>query len=519
MSSSSSCRGVTVDNVSSYSFGGTIMCGPLSTPSMTAQMIYSHNATIENLFVTGTIDAPSGGGGGGSSIVDQLTVTGNADSTSTDTGSIQTMGGVGISLNCCVGGSVTAAAGFVGSTMHLLYTTTSDEFNNGALVVNGGVGVAGNINLGGYCHVGDMTLSESPSTGSLIADGGVGVGGDCWVAGSINSGNQITSQTLNLKSTIESGTTKDGTLVVAGGVGISGNCNVGGMVNAVNGFSGSTIYLTDSGQSYAPTQGAFVVVGGVGIGGNVNIGGCCKISDVTPSISTDSGSLTIGGGLGVAGALFVGQNIQATSLHLTDTTGVTINTGGNAVIGNNTTSQTPYDGSLVVNGGIGANGNMRLSGQLNVSSSEPSYDTQTGSGVFAGGLAVAGNAHIGGTITASNFKNLAVPVTYTYAGGSLTNTLNVVAIGNFVQISQLEMMFTLTSASTITCSISLPSGMMPVGDQTYINYFNDITNGPFIGLVSFKNTGVISLAQMGPDMTLSAGQYSIGYNISYNTDR
>jgi len=59
----------------------------------------------------------------------------------------------------------------------------SSSTTTGSLVVSGGVGITGNANIGGTVRITSSTASTSPTTGSLTISGGVGIGNSVSVAG------------------------------------------------------------------------------------------------------------------------------------------------------------------------------------------------------------------------------------------------------------------------------------------------------------------------------------------------
>ncbi len=145
-------------------------------------------------------------------------------STSTTTGALRVIGGVGI----------TGAVNIAGNTS-ISSSTASTNTTTGALVVTGGVGVGASVNIAGNTIVSSSTASTSTSTGSLVVSGGVGIGASVNVAG-----NTIIS------SVTASTSTSTGALVVTGGAGIGGTLNIGGNIRAgTNTFSKSGIAAGD----------------------------------------------------------------------------------------------------------------------------------------------------------------------------------------------------------------------------------------------------------------------------------
>jgi hypothetical protein len=75
--------------------------------------------------------------------------------------------------------------------------TSSGNYTNGALVVNGGVGISGELNANGNVILGNLT-ANAPSvdfeSGALVVYGGAGIGGNLNILGNITTDGNITAQ-------------------------------------------------------------------------------------------------------------------------------------------------------------------------------------------------------------------------------------------------------------------------------------------------------------------------------------
>ena len=206
-------------------------------------------------------------------------------STSSTTGALVVVGGVGISGKTYTSDTITALGNIVAAS-----TTTSTSTTTGALVVLGGAGIAGNVIAGGQVQAA-LGLYSVGSFNGGYSDGTVvdyvSTNGRISVGPSDNltfyAGGPAATQTLQISSTgiltatgnvvAASGTastnTTTGALVVVGGTGISGALNVGGVIVA-NG----NVVAASSTASTSTTTGALVIAGtgGIGIGGNINAG-------------------------------------------------------------------------------------------------------------------------------------------------------------------------------------------------------------------------------------------------------
>ena len=95
--------------------------------------------------------------------------------------------------------------------------TPASSTTTGALQVVGGVGIGSNL------YVGAETDSTSTTTGSVVITGGVGIGKSVAIGSSLSVNND-----LLVSGTTESTGITTGALVVAGGVGIGSTVNIGG---------------------------------------------------------------------------------------------------------------------------------------------------------------------------------------------------------------------------------------------------------------------------------------------------
>ena len=165
--------------------------------------------------------------------------------------------------------------------------------------------------------------------------------------------------------------------------------------------------ITDTTASTNKDTGSLVLGGGLGVEGRINSGGAIKTVDTTASTSSSTGSLVAGGGLGVAGDANINGDVSI---------GGALSVTGSAVASNLSGTNTG-DISL---GSVGSSPNANgasLSGQvLNL---EPANATnpgvvstasQTFSGdkTFADDVIITGDLTVNGTMTAVNSANLEV---------------------------------------------------------------------------------------------------------------
>lgn len=256
-SSSLSTPLVMTDEVTTYT-----ATGPLN---LTTQLSTQPVNVLNPLNVTSQVDATSATAGGA------LTVSGGGAfakslyvGTNSNIGGNETVTGT-LRAGTLLAPTVNSASGTLGlqggtlgtNNVTILNTTTSTTPTTGALLVAGGLGVAGTTTLGNNLTVttGNSILTEniySPTTNipltlqgngsaGVTVSGVLGVSSNLQVTGTMEgntlrqlSGTTLTmgagggSNTIAVNNTLASTTAATGALTVAGGLGIAGNASVGG---------------------------------------------------------------------------------------------------------------------------------------------------------------------------------------------------------------------------------------------------------------------------------------------------
>ena len=260
----------------------------------------------------------------------------NTNSTNFDNGALKVTGGVGIAKNLHVGQNVTINS-----------TDDSTSSGTGSLIVDGGVGIAKKLNVGQNVTINSIDDSTSSGTGSLIVDGGVGI------AKKLNVGQNVT-----INSTDDSASSATGSLIVKGGTGILKNLNVDGDVslNSNVDISGNLnvvnkVHFKDSERigSLDIAEQNFVVDGSVGIKQKLIVGESVSFTSGSQSNAANNGALTVGGGVGIGKNLNVGENLNVTQ---------------NVTINSNTSSSNSNTGALKVGGGVGIGENLNVGGDV-----------------------------------------------------------------------------------------------------------------------------------------------------------
>jgi len=268
-----------------------------------------------------------------------------------------------LSANTYVGGNLSVASRFD--------ATDPVGFSKGAVVVQGGASLGGNLYSGGNVYVGGAVESAGLGLGALIvARGGASVAGNIVVGGNLSlGGNAVMVGNTVIQGRTEATGLGVGALVVAvGGASIAGNIVVGGNVG-LGGNVGVSGNLVIGGRTEATGLGVgalVVAAGGASVAGNIVVGGNLRVQantllmkQVVANAVVESTSIGTGAWVVSAGGASVAGNV---------------NVGGNVSVGNTLPTQTvevvgnvaAWTGALLVAGGISAKGNLQVGGNVGI---------------------------------------------------------------------------------------------------------------------------------------------------------
>jgi hypothetical protein len=407
----------------------------------------------------------------------QVLMSANLPSSSTASGTLVVTGGVGISGGMFLGGvlnmnnqitdnsitlftngGVATTYGFGVQTGQLVYSipaTNSHNFyaggHTGTLLM--GIASTGVVNIPG------TTASGSTGTGALVVAGGVGVAGAVNVGAastftSIATVNVVTLNNLGGTAYVAFQNAGSPTGQMGYGTG-QGMTIANGNGNAILFQSSSAITdksirtfnnVLDNGSGAMSASGAFLAAT---VTASATTGVGLSVSSTTGPTSTTTGALTVAGGIGTGGAIIAGGVIQsnigfnsveyvaaqstsgffwsANTLGTSSTTNyfnVKSSTSGGLTFIDvfNSNAQplviAPSTGAITASGSLSAltvTATATTGIGLLVSSTAASSSSTTGAAVISGGLGVAGNINSAG--------NLAVQ------GGQFSNGLTTTTIG------------------------------------------------------------------------------------------
>jgi hypothetical protein len=308
-------------------------------------------------------------------------------------------------------------------------TITLTVLNTGSTAILRWSGSAGNLvsitnTSGTALNVLSTTQATNTLTGALQVAGGVGIQGNLWVGGTINgtiAGAGSATTATNLaggaanRIPFQTAPNTTGFIVapsVAGTV-LTWNGSAFTYTTPAGTFNGGTItsplFINNATPTSSTSTGAFVVLGGVGIGGGLVVGNITTVTNTTNASSTATGAFQVRGGAAVGLDLRVGG--LATIGSTLAVTGNTTLTGNLAVNGGNITSSAATFNLL--NSGVttlnlaGAStaitvgattGYTRIRNLTTVTNATNASSTTTGALVVTGGAGIGGNLHVGGAL-------------------------------------------------------------------------------------------------------------------------
>jgi hypothetical protein len=298
------------------------------------------------------------------------------ESSNTGTGSLVTLGGLGVAKNA-----------FIGGTTVVTNATSSVSPTSGALSVTGGLGLAGNAFIGGTVNITSSAVSVGTNSGALVVTGGVGIGGSLYtgtsvassISGVIHSNGAVTASTVN-RLTLTA-PASSATLTLANGSSL-----------ITSGGHSLTFTTTNTTSVTLPTTGTLATTSN-------------KLSDFAATTSSELLN-TITGETG-SGALVFGTSPEfTTSITTPSTTFSVFNATATAI--------NAFGAATTIS--IGAN-----SGKATFNSADNSISTTTGAIVATGGAAVGQSLSIGGRLQMFNGANYTAFVSA--ASGNITYTL------------------------------------------------------------------------------------------------
>jgi hypothetical protein len=416
-------------------------------------------------------------------------IQGSDNAVSTNTGALKVSGGVGVGRDIFVGGNVTATNAYISNSVNAS-TGTFSRFRISA-----------------------TTPATSTSTGAIVVEGGVGIGGDLYVGGNIVA-NKLTIQLTTVSTTLvttddvikttnttNATSTLTGAMTVAGGVGIGRDVLVGNQIYVKTGANISPNPVAGlwpvSTQTYVLPTATGSVLGGVKIGSSLNI--ASDVIDINTAtlmttatyaqfVTTTATETRLGG-------IIIGSNLSVTG-----NATVSIATATNSVLGLV---------SVDLNTGIAIQ-----QGRLSLS---------TATNVYIGGVRLGENVYsrTNGTLYIDT-STLLVAEAVTISTTATNTRLGAVKIGSNINISSSGTIsvptganYALPIATTSTLggvkqNASLPAILVDAGGELRSNVF-------FFGSTGTNATTSWNTLTSYYEVSYSSAPANTGYNVAYDT--
>jgi hypothetical protein len=164
--------------------------------------------------------------------------------------------------------SVTSRGATSTHDISLSSTSTSTSTDSGALTVVGGVGIGGDLNVGGNVFFANTENAVSTSSASVVFAGGVGIAGDLYLGGDFYARGQTVLTTSSFVGQIVAGTD---ILVTATDTGVIYFSNVSTLQSVTDRGNVTTnrIVVENTTTASSSSTGAVVIAGGLGVGGRI----------------------------------------------------------------------------------------------------------------------------------------------------------------------------------------------------------------------------------------------------------
>ena len=375
------------------------------------------------------------------------------NSTGTDSGALQVVGGLGVGMDVYIGGSLNT------QTLNIITTTESISTTTGALTIIGGVGIGKNINVGGNGNisgvltVNNTTNAVNTTSGSCIVSGGVGVAKDIHVGGSVVAIGGITNDEYSFiadgnangavhgLSIINDTVSPSYEIVLGGSANTTSGIGAGnlGIYENINNMAGITvdainkqISINYTTQTTGTTTGSLMINGGIGVGKNMYLGGNAVSLSTIDSTNASSGSLITSGGIGIGGAINA-YKTGGLSYYVCDCTGrgytsITSEHFSGRTLQSGITKTLNYPTGTYTYGGQSAYYAMRIIGWIKPLYSETYTFTLTGDDLatlYINNTHIISVANTTSTGTIVLTANVWVPIAVEYINGPNSSSLRV----------------------------------------------------------------------------------------------
>ena len=383
------------------------------------------------------------------------------------------------------------------ATKNLVYKITPTDWTLTTSVVADGV--YGNVQFGSQL-LSNTTAATSKTTGALIVAGGVGVAGNIHA---VTFNGNISSTVANISSltvsrTVEGNLSVNGNLFAYGGQVLTTTSSGIGSLYAGGAVFTVPISTSDITTSTSILTGALRIAGGAGIVGNLNAGavygplyGTIQSSYAAQPNITSLGTLT---GLTVNGAINVsGGTLQTAALSVTSSL---------VVSGTTTLSGTLSGLTAITTGTVNAatigNTGATLTGTLSTAAQPNITSVGTLTSLAVTGNVSAGNVTVGNIVATGNISS-----SYLLGnGGSLTGLVNNSAIINLtsnvtaansaiVTANSAVVSYVNTLNTAMAANVTAANSAIVTANSAVVSYVNTL-NTAMAANITTANTGMKS---------------------------
>jgi hypothetical protein len=419
-------------------------------------------------------------------------------------------------------------------------TTQSTSATTGALVVDGGVGIAKNVHIGGDLDVegtmnftggaefqGSVTIagSETPATefftihdgsssetvafqvdsanGNTTVAGTLGVTGEATLASAtvsdLTAGRVVYAGTSG--SLVDSANlTFNGTTLSINGVSVTNNVSVGGTVGITGEatLASATISdLTNNRLVIAGTSGSledsanltfdgstFAVTGTVDITGSADVSSDFSVATNKFTVASASGNTAVAGTLGVTGATTLSSTLGVTG-------NLSVNTNKFTVAAD--TGNTAIAGTLAVTGATG------IDGDFDIATNKFTVASASGNTVIAGSLTTSGALDLGTTSSTVDIEASTLAI-------DSTDTTNITMTANSASNKVFAIDATNAGSGEAVLNVgSTSTDLVKIDSATKTTIESDTEVEVNAAIVDINASGDIDLTTTGGDITFQAG--------------
>lgn len=405
-------------------------------------------------------------------------------------------------------------------------STVSTSTATGALIVAGGAGIGGNLNVGS-----NITAANIVASGTVYSGGYPVITPNSPGIGILYNAGTVFTQNVAININTPSSSTASGALVVTGGVGVGGNVTALGLVGAYYGQvqTAAQPYITSLGTltGLAVTSGGTISTGTL----QANNVGSSYATIGTLNVTTLSGlaALTVSGNLSagniistsygnVYGSVFgsIYGTVNGTGVYDYGTRVLSASSGnGNLTISANTINLTPVGPGAVTVGGTGNIPVITTDTYGRVVAAANITFTAPASSITLVGSSGSGTVTTGGNLTFASTNGVTIAVGSSYANISTPQDIRTTASPTFANVTAGNVIAThygnviasnISTANITSVSGLYTSSLVVQGNLTVVGTTTSVYNESVTGNIT-----------PGANLTYNIGSTTAWWNNIYGT--